>query len=201
MRAASLSLYDDDDSDDASIEDEEVDDAQVERLRRKKMYETLLESFHQEHTCLICDLPFVQLDNLNGYYCRFHTGRLEQTTRFGDESWSCCGRRETEVGCTRCMHAAHSSIRDEIYKHPADSTLEIPADIIDFKLLPFNENMLLSRTPDQSITNSINDQVLEYKHGKYAESHIDATTSSSVTPVPHIKLVYFILRVDNTIKF
>ncbi|OQW70874.1 MAG: hypothetical protein BVN35_17835 [Proteobacteria bacterium ST_bin11] len=193
-------VADDDDVDDGTPGSIVLDDATLERKRVEKRFETLIRSLMKPYDCMICTYKFKQADNLLGYFCQFHPGKIRVDPRTCEEKWTCCNRGKTFIGCRDCLHVASESIKTELYSDPIDSIFEIPADLIDYNLVLHDKRMFVSREAQPSPTNSINAQVLAIKHGKYSEMRADPTKSSGTTPIPYVELFYFIRRASPFVR-
>lgn len=167
----------------------DVFDANSQRLRMYRENETTILSLKHEHTCVVCSFPFTQEQNLQGYFCTVHIGKLHY-----DGRWTCCRRFEGSVGCRPAMHAVSKRIAFEMKIDPSQSRLELPSDLVDYRFIDFNRKMIVNpERPEPSITDSYNRQVTEYYLQK--PEAIDAAVSAGLGPLRPSKLFYFFPRV------
>lgn len=100
-------------------------------------YAVLVRQSEELRDCLHCLGRYRPRDNLRSRACWMHPGRL-----IYGHVWSCCDSPSDIIGCVSCMHADTEAVLASIHKDPLNSYLELPAEVLDFKLVPFNANIV-----------------------------------------------------------
>ena len=74
--------------------------------------ETQLERLHELRVCRRCEAPYLEINNLGVWACRYHPGRVNRVVNDGTLlTWTCCGKRAAnearlahDDGCVACDH-------------------------------------------------------------------------------------------------
>ncbi len=167
---------------------EGVDNTDRIRLKMQEHYASIVETFEFDTQCMICGTIFKQAMNLVGRFCHMHTGKLRYDPTARRYRWSCCRKERGMIGCTPCMHAGVVWIRDEMYRDPVGAAMEIPADLIDFRLVTFEPRMIvrfktgsrgsLNNRYNTQLAKELRDPILNSSPFAHGEA-VDAAPASS----------------------
>lgn len=100
-------------------------------------YAALIRQSGELRTCIQCDNRYRPRDNMRARECWMHSGHIVE-----GRLWSCCGSPRDILGCISCMHTDSQAILMSMHRDPFNSYLELPAEVLDFGLVPFNPKIV-----------------------------------------------------------
>lgn len=107
----------------------------------RKKYARFISTMNTRTSCLHCGAGYFPRDNFMTRGCWMHPGRLQYIAP-GIREWSCCGSSADILGCVSCTHTNSPAIKQSILHDPLHSIVEVPMEVIDFRVVASNPSMI-----------------------------------------------------------